>query len=277
MNTGVDATEATRGSAGRGLALAVAAAALLGAAGLAADAFFYEPNAVEISHQKLPAPALGKPVKIAFFADLHATEVGPRETKVIELVQAARPDLIAIAGDVVAEGTPLEVMAPFFRNLSAPLGIWVVRGESERGIEAPARFYETVGVRYLENFGAQVREDLWVAGLDDPLTGKPDIQKALKGAPAAAFKVVLFHAPDYFTDVSGLFDLGLAGHTHGGQIRLPGYGPLSVPSGGQRYPVGWFTEARSALFVTRGIGTVGTPARLFCRPEVAIIEIHPGG
>ena len=105
--------------------------------------------------------------------------------------------------------------------------------------------------------------------------GSPDLDAALQGAPTGSFKLVLMHAPDHFPRIAGRFDLALAGHSHGGQIVLPGYGPLLLPQGGQRYVRGWFTQNRSHLFVNRGLGTSGTPARLFSRPELAIIEVRP--
>jgi uncharacterized protein len=83
------------------------------------------------------------------------------------------------------------------------------------------------------------------------------------------------HAPDYFDEIAGRFDLALAGHTHGGQIVLPLLGPLWLPDGGKRYLKGWFTRNGSQLFVSRGIGTSITPARLFARPELAIIQVRP--
>jgi predicted MPP superfamily phosphohydrolase len=114
-----------------------------------------------------------------------------------------------------------------------------------------------------------------VAGLDDPASGTPDLDAALQGAPTSSFKLVLMHAPDYFPRIAGRFDLALAGHSHGGQIVLPAYGPLLLPEGGRRYVRGWFTQNRSHLFVNRGLGTSSPPGRLFARPELAIIEVKP--
>ena len=134
--------------------------------------------------------------------------------------------------------------------------------------------YSEVGVQFLVNRGAAARDDLWIAGLDDPVSGTPDLDQALQGAPAAAFKLVLMHAPDYFPKIAGRFDLALAGHSHGGQIVLPGWGPLLLPEGGRRYVRGWFTQNGSHLFVNRGVGTGAIPARLLARPELAIIEVR---
>jgi predicted MPP superfamily phosphohydrolase len=162
-------------------------------------------------------------------------------------------------------------------NLSAPLGVWIVRGnwESPNLAEEGRTFFHSMGARFLINSGAKVREDVWLAGLDDPASGEPHIGQALAGAPADSFKLVLMHAPDYFDEIAGRFDLALAGHTHGGQIVLPVLGPLWLPDGGRRYLKGWFTRNGSQLFVSRGIGTSRFPARLSARPELAIIDVRP--
>jgi len=217
-----------------------------------------------------------RPVRIAQLSDLHTHELGPLERELLVQVHLQNPDLIVITGDTVDEGS----LAPgrdLVANLSAPLGIWIVRGNWERGTlkEDERAAYASVGAHFLDNEGAAVRDDLFVAGLDDPLTGHPDINKALAGAPVAAFKLVLLHAPDYFTEIAGRFDLALAGHTHGGQIRLPGYGPLWLPQGARRYVRGWFTLNRSHLFVSRGLGTSHVRARFLARPELAIIDLQP--
>ena len=76
-------------------------------------------------------------------------------------------------------------------------------------------------------------------------------------------------------EIAGRFDLALAGHTHGGQLVVPGLAPFWLPPGGKRYVRGWYSRNGSQLFVSRGIGTSIIPARLFARPELAIIEVHP--
>lgn len=247
----------------------------LGLAATALYAVFIEPYWIELTRHSRAGPVLHT-LRIAHLSDLHIKGYGSRERKVVQMVAGAAPDMVVITGDVVDDG-PLEPSGELLRQLRAPLGVWVVRGdrESSRPQVDERKFFESVGVRLLNNQGVAVRDDLWLIGLDDPVNGRPDLQAALAGAPTAAFKIALFHAPDHFPEVAGLFHLGLAGHTHGGQVRLPVIGPLWVPPGGQNFLQGWYTQNRSDLYVSRGIGTARYPARLFCRPEVAIIEIRP--
>jgi predicted MPP superfamily phosphohydrolase len=264
-----------RAPSGHKMAFALGTAALLGPAALLLYAFFVEPFAVELTHHTLPGDVT-QPLRIAHLSDLHSRGFGTRERAVAGLVEKAAPDLIVVTGDVVDTGS-LEASRELFQHLRAPLGVWVVRGHAERArpIGDELAFYKSLGARLLENQGVAVRDDVWLMGLDDPSTGTPDLGAALAGAPPAAFKLALFHAPDHFAEVAGLFHLGLAGHTHGGQVRLPGFGPLWLPAGGHAYVQGWYSKNRSQLYVSRGIGTSNMPARFLSRPEVALIEIRP--
>jgi predicted MPP superfamily phosphohydrolase len=247
----------------------------LGVVATLAYAFLVEPRWIEVTRHTLHG-SVTRPLRIAHLTDLHTRGFGSLEREVVLLVRQQNPDMIVVTGDSVDQGS-LAPARDLFANLSAPLGIWIVRGNWERWTvqENERAFYAAIGAHFLDNEGAAAREDVWVAGLDDASSGTPDLARALAGAPAAAFKLVLMHAPDHFKDIAGRFDLALAGHTHGGQISAPGYGPLWLPPGGRRYVRGWFTLNRSSLFVSRGLGTSITRARFLARPELAIIDIRP--
>ena len=249
--------------------------ALLGLAAATAYAFLVEPRWIEVTRHSLLG-SVTRPLRIAHISDLHTHGFGPLEREIVMLVRLQNPDLIVVTGDTVDQGS-LAPARDLFANLSAPLGVWIVRGNWERWTvqESERAFYTSIGAHFLDNEGAEARDDLWIAGLDDAASGRPDLSKALVGAPTAAFKLVLMHAPDYFKDIAGRFDLALAGHTHGGQISAPGYGPLWLPPGGHHYVRGWFTLNRSNLFVSRGLGTSIVRARFLARPELAIIDIRP--
>ncbi len=241
----------------------------------AAYAFFIEPKRIEVTRQTFVGK-VRRPLRIAHLSDLHTQGFGPRERTLVLLIRKENPDLIVITGDTVDAGK-LEPAKDLLANLSAPLGIWAVRGNWERWTlnEDERGFYAGLGVRFLENAGAAARDDLWIAGLDDPSTGAPDLGRALTGAPLDSFKLVLMHAPDHFAEIGGRFDLALAGHTHGGQVVLPLIGPLWLPEGGRRYLRGFYSHNGSHLYVSRGIGTSRAPVRLNCRPELAIIDLRP--
>jgi predicted MPP superfamily phosphohydrolase len=250
-------------------------ATLLSGAALVSYGVCVEPFWVEVTSHSI-AGGVAQPVRIAHLSDLHSSGYGLREREVVTLVGRSRPDLVVVTGDVV-DGESLEPVRDLFRGLRAPLGVWVVRGDSDARVprEIQRAFYRSVGAHYLENEGAAVREDLFVVGLVDAASARSDPASAFGAAPAAAFKVALFHMPDEFSSIAGLFHLGLAGHSHGGQARLPGLRPLWRPPGGRRYTQGWYTANGSNLYVSRGLGTSLLPVRYFCRPEIALIEIRP--
>jgi uncharacterized protein len=242
---------------------------------VAAYATFIEPKRLEVTHQTFVGK-VRKPLRIAHISDLHTQGFGPRERTLIVMLQRENPDIIVITGDVVDRGK-LAPAKDLIANLSAPLGVYVVRGNWEHWTleEDERAFYQSLGVKFLDNQGVAARDDLWIAGLDDPSSGTPDLARALTGAPLDSFKLVLMHAPDYFAQIGGRFDLALAGHTHGGQIVLPIYGPLWLPPGGRRYVRGFYSANGSHLYVNRGVGTSIAPMRLGCRPELAIIDLRP--
>jgi len=260
---------------GHRLAFTLGLAALLAPAVVVLYAFFVEPYSLELTRHGLAAD-VSQPLKIAHLSDLHSRGFGTRERQVVALLDQAVPDLIVVTGDIVDTGS-LEQTRELFVRLRAPLGIWVVRGNAERARPDgnDGAFFKSVNAHLLDNQGVAIREDVWLVGLDDPLTGHPDLDVALKGAPAASFKVALFHSPDHFGEVAGLFNLGLAGHTHGGQVRLPGVSGLWLAQPNSPYIAGWYTKNRSQLYVSRGIGTTVVPARFMARPEIALIEISP--
>ena len=144
-------------------------------------------------------------------------------------------------------------------------------GERVRGALTAA------GIRVLENEAVRVGRDgqeLWVVGLADLWTRRPDPAGALRAVPDGAPVVVLTHSPDVFPTIPARVALTLAGHTHGGQVVLPLIGPPIVPSDyGRRYAAGHVVEGGRHLFVTTGIGTSIVPIRLGVPPEIAVLTL----
>jgi predicted MPP superfamily phosphohydrolase len=122
----------------------------------------------------------------------------------------------------------------------------------------------------------QVRgQQVVIAGVDDPVTGHDDLTAALAGIAPDAVTVLLSHTPDLFPQVPAHVDLMLAGHTHCGQVTVPGLGRPMVPSHfGQRYAAGLVVEGGHQLYVTCGIGTAVMPVRFGNPPEVVVLTLH---
>jgi predicted MPP superfamily phosphohydrolase len=124
----------------------------------------------------------------------------------------------------------------------------------------------------------QLREDVWLLGLDDWVEGVPDPDRAGLEIRPGVFVVALFHSPEAFDQLEGRWPLALAGHTHGGQILLPWITRRILPSGCGRFLSGWYEGRRgpsSRMYVSRGVGTSALPLRLRARPELALITLVP--
>jgi hypothetical protein len=125
----------------------------------------------------------------------------------------------------------------------------------------------------------EVSERLALVGLDDPRSGTPDPARALRDVPGGSVEVWGFHAPGYADRLRRKSfpppHLMLAGHTHGGQIRVPPL-PAITPRGSGRFVAGWYRDTFAPLFVSRGIGTSDVRARLLCPPEIGLVTLVGG-
>jgi hypothetical protein len=254
--------------------------ALAALALLAVDAFLVEPYRLEVTRHSVAA-AVRRPVVLAHLTDLHSWGLGRRERTLLSALRTERPDLIVITGDSIPDretGVTPEPVAEVFKQLHAPLGVFAVLGnwENWRRVAREPAFYQAAGVTLLVNEARRIRDDLWVVGLDDALSGDPaGAAKALADVPDGVARVVLMHSPEYFDELPDVDLVALAGHTHGGQVRVPGLRPFWLPPGSGSYVSGWYSRDSSRLFVSRGIGTSILPARFWCRPELALITLLP--
>ena len=248
------------------------------AVALATDAFFIEPYDIEVTHTVLMSPVQA-PLKIAELTDLHTTKFGRLEQKLVGLLNDEKPDVIVITGDTLGRDSDYRDIRPLLRQLHAPMGVWLVRGNWERnGIPRNEHgFYASVGVHLLLNEAKPIRDDVWLVGVDDVIVGNPDINIAMKAVPPNVYAIALFHEPAYFDQVAGKVPLALAGHTHGGQVRIPLVPVVWLPRGSGGFLEGWFSEQNSRMYVSRGIGTSNLPVRFLCRPELAMITLEPSG
>jgi predicted MPP superfamily phosphohydrolase len=243
----------------------------------------------------LPAGLDG--LKIAHLSDVHAG-VHMSEDKMREIAKqtnALGADLIVQTGDMIdisQSFIPDYVRA--FRDLHAPLGVVTVLGNHDRytgedavirGVKDAGQVFVKNGVHVIEHRGAQ----LALVGIDDPRNWRADdpqdddLQLALRVTPPAAeaFRILLAHRPGAFDGaIPHGIPLTLAGHIHGGQFYLPviGWSPGRLIT---KYVMGHFQNGRSQLYVSRGIGVVGVPLRVFVPPEIALFELRadrsPGG
>lgn len=249
----------------------LAAAALL----IVAYAFLIEPYRIEVTRTSVEAP-IAVPLRIAHVSDLHSSGLGRRERQLMRLLEAEQPDVILITGDTLGHSDDYEKIRPVLSQLRAPLGVWLVRGNSELYVSPSegAVFYPRLGVQLLKDEARALRPDVWLVGLEGDTEGPLKLDTALSSVPPGAYVIAAFHLPVFFDKVADHVPLSFAGHTHGGQIRVPFAAPR-LPRGSGRYVGGWYTERGSRMYVSRGIGTSFLPIRFRCAPELPIITVGP--
>jgi len=237
-------------------------------------AHWIEPNWIDVSHHRVKIKH-SKSLRLAHLSDLHIRSLGFREARILSILEKEKPDAILITGDSVAENANYLAVSIFLKQMHAPLGVWLVKGNWEhwRSNDNDEYLLESVGVELLNNSAKKLQDNIWLVGLDDETAGQPNLTQALRDVPAGALTLGMFHSPAFFDQVDQRFDLILAGHTHGGQVRLPFFPPFWLPEGSGRFVEGWYGNQVLRMFVSRGLGNSILDIRLFCRPELAIIDL----
>jgi predicted MPP superfamily phosphohydrolase len=244
-----------------------------------------------------PAWPSGHRLSITVIADIHAG--GPNMTvshvrRMVDTANELKSDLVVLLGDYIATyrfvdvRMPNRIWAAELARLSAPLGTWAVLGNHDwwhdpAGIRTSLT---AVGISVLENDAVLLGPEgarFWLAGLGDQrayrlghgrFRGVDDLPRTLSQIRTGDPIVLLAHEPDIFAHLPERIALTLAGHTHGGQIRLPLIWPAFVPSKyGARYAYGHVVEDGRHLIVSGGLGTSFIPARLGMPPEVVQVVL----
>jgi len=250
--------------------------------GVGVEAVFVEPHWLEVTHVEIRSDKVARPVKIALLADIQTDSVGDYERAVLERVVREKPDLVLFVGDYVQEyDVPrhLQLLAELRKlisevHLAAPGGMYAVQGNIDWSCWKDA--FTDTGVRPMSRTQRVEACGLRLTGLSRGDSQNAGLKLAAEGEE---FHVVFGHHPDFaLGEVQA--DLLLAGHTHGGQVRLPWVGPLVKAS---RVPRAWAAgvtrlEGGRTLIVSRGIGMERGQAprlRFLCRPELVFITISP--
>jgi uncharacterized protein len=241
---------------------------------------------VGVTRWREAVPGLREPLRLAFASDFHA---GPLTSarhlrRAVAALRQLAPDLLLLGGDFVSgRAAWADELIGDLAALQPPLGTWAVLGNHDlwsdfdelevRLIAAGVELLTNRAVRLPEPFDA-----ITLCGLDDHCSGLPD-PTAIAGEEG--YRLLLLHSPSGLRDLDGSrVDLALAGHTHAGQIALPGGIPLLLPTGEglRRLAYGRFgpeTTDNGTLLVSRGVGYSGLPIRAFAPPEVMLLELVP--
>ena len=271
-----------RGSVGRRRFLLSAGA--FGTA-LLADAFAVEPWRVRATHHDLAIPGLPAALdglRVAQVSDTHLPGNRRAARVAAGIIARERPDVVVLTGDICESAESLGALTAFVREARGRLGTFGIYGNWERKSRIPpaqlAAAYADAGAELLVNRSVMVERDgarLAIAGLEDGLYMAPDLGRALD-RPRPDAELWLVHCPQFADLVSPEVPAPhalLAGHTHGGQLRLPGWTPYT-PLGSGRFVEGWYRDAVVPLYVSRGIGTAIVEARLFSVPELPIFTLR---
>jgi len=250
---------------------------------------------------RLPA---GTRLRLVQVADVHMERVTARERGVLAHLRALDPDLILLTGDFlnlsyVGEPTAVEHFRSWAAQLSARYGVYAVQGTPPVDPDYLMRsLFEGLPIRLLrdEHVTLQVQGErrssgnayrdpavtLVIAGVRAGMTLDDDrarFQRTFAHLPRAGFLLLLYHLPDLMPEaVAEKLDLYLAGHTHGGQLRLPLFGAVMTSSSyWKQYEMGLYREGQTTLYVSRGLGMEGMAApraRFLCPPEIVCIDVE---
>ena len=263
-------------------------AALAGADTLAVEPRDLQPRRVNVLLKRLPEAFDG--FRIAQISDIH---FGPYMgqagvERAVRLAQSFQPDLVALTGDFVShpwkQGNGrsgamfIEPCADVLAQLKDTRMIAVLgnhdhfnganiveAGLKERGIAVPRNASLPL---------ERGKDRIWIAGVDDVWVRTADLGRTLRGIPTTEATILLAHEPD-FADHAACFpvDLQLSGHSHGGQVRLPGIGALVLPEMAHKYPIGLNRVRALQVYTNVGLGVINPPVRFLCPPEVTFLTL----
>jgi uncharacterized protein len=250
----------------------------------AVDALAIEPGWLEVSRHTVALeglPAALEGFVIAQITDAHLTKIGRVEAATLAAIRRAQPQLVVLTGDLIDSHADLDALADLCAGIVetdaqvlATLGNWEHWGKLSR--DRLRRTYAKAGARLLvdEWHGWDGGSGLAIYASDDSTAGRP---RRPADERRSAIDLLLTHSPAFVDEPSlgRRFDLCLAGHTHGGQIRAGSLAPVTPPGSG-RFVAGWYDTPSGPLYVSRGTGTSLVPARFCCRPELPLFELVRG-
>lgn len=246
---------------------------------------------ITITSENLPAEFVN--YRIAQVSDLHNAEFGKGNEKLLALLAEAKPDMIALTGDIIdSNHTDVEISLQFVEEAVKIAPCYYITGNHEAWI-SESIYTEmeqqmlNMGVRVLHNNEAIIEKNgaqISLIGMDDPTFARAynradisrESERIKELSSIDGFTILLSHRPEYFEQyVEADVDLVLSGHVHGGQFRLPIVGGLVGPNQGlfPEYDAGVFTEDNTNMIVSRGIGNSVISVRFNNRPEIIIMEL----
>ena len=255
------------------------------ALGEMARAAVAEPFMLSIERQEIFLRRLPKSLdgfRIVHLSDFHyGPMVNPEHLKrAVRAANELHADLIALTGDYISQDRGYAApCAEVVGRLRAKHGVYAVLGNHDHWTDAGIVHGALAerGITVLRNASTLVERGgkrLWIAGVEDAYEGEANLSAAIARIPAGEATILLAHEPDYADFVShSEVDLQLSGHSYGGQVSIPGVGPLILPRLGRKYHTGHYCIGPLQLYTSRGVGVINPPVRFNCPPEVTLITL----
>jgi predicted MPP superfamily phosphohydrolase len=244
---------------------------------------------VTLRLKRLPAAFSG--FRIAQISDIHmgGWMNRARLERVVQMVLAEKPDVVAITGDYLLGGhgwsaeyeQALADAAAALEPLAASTVPVTVMGNHDHwtDVKKIRAKLQGIGIHDLSNHAMSISrggESFYIGGVDSVYDGHDDLDQTLSQLPPNAPAILLCHEPD-FADISaatGLFDLQISGHSHGGQVIIPFHGPIKTPKHGHKYPLGLYRVGEMFQYTNRGVGMLFPYVRFNCRPEITVFTLE---
>lgn len=248
---------------------------------------FLEPNLLRVNKFELGTLSSAK-IRVVQFSDTHIGEYYSTKDleKLVNIINLQNPDIIVFTGDIadkIDETTDLDQISSVLSLLKANKGKFAIFGNHDKGAQGHKYYKKAMekgGFKVLVNDAVQYhlneKVSVNIIGVDDALLGKPDYEKIKFLIKNRYYDILLIHEPDEVDNyIEEPYDLALAGHTHGGQVRLPFKGALKKAPLGEKYDKGMYDISEEQKFyVSSGIGSTIMPFRFLNIPEIAVFDIN---
>ncbi|KJS87678.1 MAG: metallophosphoesterase [Peptococcaceae bacterium BICA1-8] len=245
---------------------------------------FFEVKSIAVKKYVVPVrnlPSSFNGFTILHLTDLHSKEYGSNQKRLINLINRYEFDMVAITGDLVDKDNPnINPAISLIKGMQKKPAFFVPGNHdwwTDYKIKEPLL---SEGVQILENTSQKYTKGdkhIWIIGVDDPYLGKDNLDLALEGTDDSSPRLLLAHAPNiYPLAIQSKIDLVLAGHTHGGQVRIPIIGAIVVPGQGlfPKLDYGLFSSNSTTMVINGGLGESILPVRFYNRPEIVLITLE---
>jgi uncharacterized protein len=251
---------------------------------------FIEPKRLTVTNHVIYHPLIPKSfdgIKIVQFSDTHIGHFYDLKQlkRVVHKINELKPDIVVFTGDLMDEPNKYPFtkhIIPILSTIQAPLGKFSIYGNHDHGGYGTDIYLDIMnksGFRTLVNEHTFIKlvdnSKIAIAGLDDMMLGKPNFTAMTKNIPPNTYTIALLHEPDGANLTSAYsVHLQLSGHSHGGQIQVPFFGPLVTPPLAAQYYEGFYQIDNLTLYVNRGLGTTRMPFRFLSVPELTVFTLR---